>query len=287
VPGNKLDWMLKAPKYGADALILDLEDSVPEDQKVASRALIQRAIVELGPRRRPKLFARMNGLSTGLAEEDLEAVVRPGLFAIEAPKINGPEDIRELDALLTRLETKAGMEPGQTAIMPLTESARAMREAYEIAMASPRVTYLFVAGGSGDGDMARVLGFRETPGHLETLYVRSKILLDAKAAGAHPICGVLGRLDELGELAQQAKEARDLGFVGSNVIHPSHVPVVNEAFTPTQSEIDHWKEIVAAVEEGQRRGSAAVAHKGKMLDIAHLTYAREMLEIANMYQSAE
>jgi citrate lyase subunit beta/citryl-CoA lyase len=287
VPGNKLDWMLKAPRYGSDALILDLEDSVPPDQKVQSRALVQRAIDELGHLHRPKLFARMNALATGLAEGDLEAVVRPGLFAIEAPKIDGPEDMRTLDALLSDLESRAGLPVGQTAIMPLTESARAMREAYEIAMASPRVAYLFVAGGSGDGDMARVLGFRETPGRLETLYVRSKIVLDARAAGVFPICGLLGPLADLEGLSRQAEEARDLGFTGSNVVHPSHVPIVNRAFSPKQSDLDHWREIVATVEEGQRRGTAAVAYKGKMLDIAHLSYAREMLDLASSYLSEE
>ena len=139
VPGNKLEWMLKAPKYGADALIFDLEDAVPPDQKTASRAIVRQALETLGRPERPHLFVRVNGMTTGLARDDLAAVICPMLFGVYLPKADGPEEVACLDEWLTELEAGAGLEPGAIFIRPLLETARGHRECYEIAMASPRV----------------------------------------------------------------------------------------------------------------------------------------------------
>ena len=121
VPGNKFDWMMKSPKYGADALIFDLEDSVPDDQKAQSRETVRKAVNELYQTTRTRLFVRINAVSTDLADEDVEAIVGPGLFGIQAPKIEGPEAVRHLDALLTKFETRAKLPAGQIFIMPLIE----------------------------------------------------------------------------------------------------------------------------------------------------------------------
>src|SRR5690349_20815898 len=109
VPGQRLEWMLKAPKYGADALILDLEDSVPPDLKVGARATVRRALDELGQQARPYLFVRINPASTDLAAGDLEAVVGPGLFGVYLPKCEGPEEAAWVDERLTALEAQRGL----------------------------------------------------------------------------------------------------------------------------------------------------------------------------------
>ena len=110
VPGNKLEWMRKAPKYGSDALIFDLEDSVPPEQKADSRKLVRQAIDELRPLGRPRLLVRINDVRTGRAEADLEAIVAAGLFGVQLPKTDGPEEIRHLDAVLNGLEEHAGLK---------------------------------------------------------------------------------------------------------------------------------------------------------------------------------
>ena len=288
VPGNKLDWMLKSTKYGADALIFDLEDSVPDDQKAASRTTVRKAIDDLYQTTRTRLFVRINAVTTGLAEQDLEAIVAPGLFGIQAPKIEGPDAVRHLDALLANVETKAKLPVGQIFIMPLIEDAEGVREAYEIAMAAARVGYLQAGvGASGPlamGDMARSVGYREITGH-ETAYLLGKVVLDARAAGiTNPCTGLTSApINDLAAVRALAQRGRNFGYLGANLIHPSHVAFANEVFGPSQEEIDHWTGLVAAVEEAQKKGTAAIVYKGKMVDIAHYTYAREMLKRAAEY----
>jgi citrate lyase subunit beta/citryl-CoA lyase len=283
VPGNKLDWMLKAPKYGADALIFDLEDAVPPEQKVASRAIIRQALEALAAQPRPRLFVRINGMTTGLARDDLAAVICPALFGVYLPKADGPEEIAQLDAWLGELEAAAGLEAGRIFIRPLLETARGHRECYEIAMASPRVAYLGTGGG-GQGDIARALGYRETPSGLETLYLRSKVLLDVRTAGiTNPIGGLWDRIHDLDGLRAHCERERSLGYQGLHAIHPSHVPIINEVFSPTPEEVAYWQGLVAAVEAGQRQGTAAVVYAGRMVDIAHLTHARDMVALAAQY----
>ena len=292
VPGNKLDWMLKSPKYGADALIFDLEDSVPDDQKVQSRATVRKAVNDLYQTTRTRLFVRINAVSTGLAEKDVEAVVGPGLFGIQAPKIEGPEAVRRLDAVLANCETKAKLPVGQIFIMPLIEDASGVREAYEISMAAARVGYLQTGvGASGPlamGDMARSVGYREITGH-ETAYLLGKVIVDARAAGiTNPCTGLTSApINDLAAVRALAQRGRNFGYLGANLIHPSHVPIVNEVFSPSQAEIAYWTGLVAAVEKGQQGGTSAVIYKGKMVDIAHLTYAREMLKRAAEYVSQD
>ncbi len=277
VPGNKLDWLLKAPQYGSDALVLDLEDSVPPADKDEARRLVARAIDEIGPRGRPRLFVRLNPLSSGRTAGDLAAVVRSGLFGVYLPKDEGPTDVRRLADLLDEAELRAGLPIGQTIIRPMLESARAIREAYEVALASPRVGYLGM-GAAGSGDFARALGFRETPDRLETLFYRSKVILDARAAGIpYPMGGVWMKINDLDGLRRYAEEARNLGYLGMQSIYPGHVAIINEVFTPSAEEIEYYRGLVAAVEAAEATGTSAVVYRGDMVDIAHLTYARQVL----------
>jgi citrate lyase subunit beta / citryl-CoA lyase len=286
VPGNKLDWMLKAPKYGADALIFDLEDAVPDDQKVASRAIVRQALEQLGTRR-PRLFVRVNRVPTGLTADDLAAVVCAPLFGVYLPKTDTPGEVQLVDRWLGELEAAAGLPPGQILIRPLLETARGIRDCYEIAMASPRVAYLGTGGG-GQGDIALALGYQETPLGLETLYIRTKCILDVRAANInHPIGGLYDRIHDLEGLRAHCQRERSLGYLGLHAIHPSHVPVINEIFSPPAEEVAYWQGLVDAVEAGQQRGTAAVVYEGRMVDIAHLTHARAMVAMAREFQAAD
>jgi citrate lyase subunit beta/citryl-CoA lyase len=136
-------------------------------------------------------------------------------------------------------------------------------------------------GGGKDGDVARALGYRWTPEQTETLFLRCKVLLDARAAGiACPISGGWFDVRDLEGLRAYAMHLRDLGYRGMHLIHPSHVPVVNEVFSPSTEEIARWRGLVEAVEQGRSQGSAAVTYRGAMVDIAHEQNARAMLEMA-------
>ena len=278
VPGNKEDWMRKAPQYGADALILDLEDSVPDEGKAEARALVRKMAEELSGRGQT-LFVRVNRLETGLTGFDLEAVTCPGVYGILLPKVQSPEDVVEVDILLKFFEQKAGMEVGSICIDPSLETAAGIRAAYDIATASDRVAHMGGSGGKG-GDTARSVGFQWTLEGTETLFIKSKVLVDSRAAGVgYPMSGGWMDIHNLDGLRTLATQLKQLGYTGMHLIHPSHVPVVNEVFTPTREEIAHWQGLLQAMEERRREGSAAVTYAGDMVDVAHEETARAMLEM--------
>ncbi|MCH9039443.1 MAG: CoA ester lyase [Chloroflexi bacterium] len=279
VPGNKEDWMRKAPKYGADALILDLEDSVPLQEKAEARALVRNMLDELGDAGQT-LVVRVNTLETGMTGDDLEAIVCDNLYCIILPKVQSPADIAEVEALLKFFERRAGVEIGKTFIDPGLETAEGIRNAYDIATASDRVAHMGGSGGKG-GDTARSIGFQWTPDGMETLFLRSKVLIDSRAAGVQfPISGGWFELRDLDGLRKYATELRQLGYTGMHLIHPYHVPVVNEVFTPTAEQIATWQGLVNAMEEMRKTGGAAVMYNGDMVDIAHEETARTMLNMA-------
>ena len=279
VPGNKEDWMRKAPKYGADALILDLEDSVPPENKPDARTLVGEMLQELS-KASQTLVVRVNRLETGLTGEDLEAVTGPNLYCVLLPKVESPADVVEVDNLLTHFERREGMEVGKILIDPALETALGIRQSYEIATASPRVAHMGASGGKG-GDTARSIGFQWTPEGTETLYLRSKVLVDVRAAGIpYPMSGGWMDIHDLDGLRASAEQAKRLGYTGMHLIHPSHVPVVNEVFTPTKEEVKHWRGLVKAMEQRRALGGAAVTYDGDMVDIAHEETARSMLAMA-------
>ena len=279
VPGNKEDWMRKAPQYGSDALILDLEDSVPPENKAQARGLVSKMLKELGGAS-PKLVVRVNRLETGLTGADLEAVTCPELYCVLLPKVQGPEDVVEVDNLLGHFERKAGMDLGQVFIDPSLETASGIRQSWEIAISSPRVAHMGASGGKG-GDTARSIGFEWTPEGMETLFLRSKVLVDVRAAGIpYPMSGGWMDIHNLDGLRESAKQAKRLGYTGMHLIHPSHVPVVNEVFSPSPEDVQHWKGLIEAMEKQRATGGAAVTYGGDMVDIAHEETARAMLAMA-------
>ena len=276
VPGNKEDWMRKAPQYGADALILDLEDSVPDAGKAEARALVRKMAEELGSAGQT-LFVRVNRLETGLTGLDMEAVTCPQIYGILLPKVQEPRDVVEVDILLKFFEQKAGMEIGSICIDPSLETAQGIRSAYEIATASDRVAHMGGSGGKG-GDTARSVGFQWTLEGAETLFIKSKVLVDSRSAGIqYPLSGGWMDIHNLDGLRTLATQLKQLGYTGMHLIHPSHVPVVNEVFTPSREEIAHWQGLLEAMKSRRQEGSAAVTYAGDMVDVAHEETARAML----------
>ena len=279
VPGNKEDWMRKAPQYGSDALIFDLEDSVPVPDKAEARVLVRKMLEELGGEK-PALTVRVNRLETGLTGDDLEAIICPQLYGVLLPKVDSPADVVEVGNLLSHFEGKAGMEVGSVFVDPGLETAQSIRQAYDIATASPRIAHMGGSGGKG-GDTSRSIGFQWTPEGLETLYLKSKVLIDARSAGVpYPMSGGWFDIHDLEGLRALAVQLRQLGYTGMHLIHPSHVPVVNEVFSPTPEDVQHWQGLVKAMEEMRATGGAAVTFGGDMVDIAHEETARTMLAIA-------
>ena len=285
VPGHKPQWIDKALAAGADCVVLDLEDSVPADLKAGARATVAdsiRAVRERDPR--VGLFVRVNPLDTRLTGADLEAVVVPGLTGVFAPKIETATDVLRYDALLDHFEARNGVT-GLEYIVPV-EMVAAIQNARGIATASPRVGAM-IGPTAEHADIARAVGYRWTPEGEETLYLRSRVLLACREAGIHPLTGLWERLDDLVGLKTFAEKGRQLGFRGMIAIHPTHVPVVNEAFTPTADEVEFHEGLLAAYERAAAAGSGAVRYRGVHIDKAHVDTARDWLAHARSLPGAD
>jgi citrate lyase subunit beta / citryl-CoA lyase len=276
---------------GADSIVIDLEEPrapFPETERDKARQVVAAFLDSIAnDTTGPFVFARVQPPASGQTLRDLRAVMSPRLGGVLVPKINGPAEVHAADALLTCMEVELGLPRGGVAIYPILETAQALRAAYEIAVASPRVAYM---GGavSRFGDIHQAVGFRWTPEGRETLFLRSKVLIDARAAGIrYPISGMWGgaRDDEVG-LRRWCRELRDLGYFGMMIGDPLYVPTVHEAFTPTAEEIAYWLDLDRLATEAERSGSGPITYgdpnqgEGHVVHIAHVGSARLNLEWA-------
>jgi citrate lyase subunit beta/citryl-CoA lyase len=268
---------------GVDGLILDLEDSVPEGLKVDARAEVVRSVGRLRESGSGVgVYVRVNALDTGLSGDDIAAVVVPGLDGLSLPKTYGPEDIIRFDALVTHFELKNGVAPGSVEFICNLETAEAYASCERMAVASPRVVTLF-AGTARDADVSRSIGFQFTPGGSETLYLRSRAVLAARAAGLEfPLVGVWQDLADPEGARRFSEQNRSLGFRGQVLIHPSHVAVANEVFSPSKFEVDFYAGMIAAFERAEAGGAAAVVYEGMHVDYAHIKTAREVLAFSEL-----
>jgi citrate lyase subunit beta / citryl-CoA lyase len=288
VPGSEEEEVNRAAGHGADAIVIDLEEPrtpYPEHEREATR-LRMRAFFDgaAGQAGSPRWFVRVQPPDTGQTLKDLRAVMGPHLAGVLLPKVYGPEDVYRLDALLTCLEAEGGLPMGSTVVYPILETAQSLRLAYEIAVASPRVQYM---GGavSRFGDIHQALGYRWTEEGRETLFLRSKVLVDARAAGIrYPISGMWGgATDDTDGLARWSNELRDLGYFGMMLGDPAHVPMVNAIFSPTAEEISYWQDLDRLANEAEERGSGPVLYgdpnqgEGHVVHLAHVGSARKNL----------
>jgi citrate lyase subunit beta/citryl-CoA lyase len=278
VPGHRPAWVEKAIASGADCVVLDLEDSVPTDEKAAARVLVADSIARVRETNSEVgLFVRVNPLATRLTGADLEAVVVPGLTGIFAPKIEQATDVLQYDALLDHFETRNGVERLEY-IVPV-ETVPAIQNCREVAQASPRVGAM-IGPSAEHADIARAVGYEWTPEGLETLYLRSRVLLACREAGIHAITGLWEDLENLDGLAEFARRGRQLGFRGMIAIHPSHVATVNDAFSPSAEDIAFYEGMVKAYEAAAAEGVGALRYRGLHIDKAHYDKAVEWLERA-------
>ncbi|MEZ4279840.1 MAG: CoA ester lyase [Myxococcota bacterium] len=280
VPANREDRIHKALASEADAIAIDLESATPAGETEHARTIVRRVLAERSAPRgdgRPAIFLRVHEARSPEQALDLAAAVGPALCGILLPQVVDEGDVAATEAALARAESAAGIAVGRTRIMPLVESASAIRRAFEIASASPRVAYMGGATSRG-GDLARSLGHRFTEAGLETLFLRSKVLVDVRAAGVpNPISGIWGRVDDLTGLRAFAEQARDLGYEGLMTIHPAQVPIVNAVFSPSADEIAEWRRILEALEAAEREGLGAIRLDGRLVDAAHAKTARDRL----------
>ncbi len=271
VPANRADRMQKALASEADGVVFDLESAIPRGAAAEARANVRQALEGHTPDE-AAVFVRVSAMGTDDFAPDVEACRHSSLTTLMLPQVTGPEEVAAADAALEGVEAR---------IMPLVETASAVRLAYELATASDRVAYMGGATGR-HGDLGRSVGYQWSPEGTETLYLRQKVLIDVRSAGVpNPLSGLWGTVDDLDGLTGFATQTRQLGYEGMMIIHPSHIPIVNQIFSPTAEEIEGWRQLIATVEEHEAQGVGAFRHQGRLIDHAHLLTAQQQLARAH------
>jgi citrate lyase subunit beta/citryl-CoA lyase len=281
VPGGNERMIQKALTLPADGLILDLEDAVAPELKPATRPIVRRWLetLDFGPRER---WVRMNPISSEHAEADLEETIagRPAGYVV--PKPRRAEDIRRVDAILDRLESKHGLPHGSTRLIPIaTETPEGLLNIREVAGASARIAAI----SWGVEDLSAAMGLprvRDDEGRYLDIarYARVMCAVAASAAGIEAIDTVFTDIPDLAGLARECREGVAMGFAGKISIHPGQIDVINTEFTPSRGEAEDALALIAAFAEHAARGAGAFAWKGQMMDQPHLTRARKIAERA-------
>lgn len=271
VPATAERFVAKAHTRGADAIILDLEDSIPPVEKEAARAALASAARIVG-QAGADVVVRINR-PLELAVPDIAAAVMPQVSALMLPKIMGPEHVRLLSEVVAAREAALGMPLGHTRFIALVETPAALPHLNAIAAADPRMAAL----GAGGEDMATELEGQPTP---DAMYVFAMLAVAAaRAAGILPM-GALGPFADFKDLeAYRAglRRSRALGFACAACIHPVHVPIINEEYGVKPEELDRAKRLVATFEDAVARGLGAVAFEGAMIDLPIVERARRLI----------
>jgi citrate lyase subunit beta/citryl-CoA lyase len=261
-----------AARRGADAIILDLEDSVAVSEKERARGLASEA-AEIVARGGADVVVRVNR-PWRQCLRDLEAVVGPRVLAVALPKTESTDHVRMVAEVVDELEAERGMAQGTTRLIAMVETAAALFRIAEIARAHPRLVGLNV----GAEDFALSAGILP---EAEGLFMPKQLcVFAARAAGIMPL-GFIGTIAEFRDLdgfRATIRRSRRLGFVGASVIHPSQVPILNEEFRPSAAEVDHARRVVAAYDKALAEGVGAVTVDGKMIDVPVVERARLLVE---------
>ena len=271
VPVTQRRFVDGAARRGADAIILDLEDSVAASEKERARGLVPEA-AEIVSRGGADVVVRINR-PLRMTVRDLEAVIGPGILAVALPKAESAEHVQLVAEIIDELELERGIALGTTKMLAMVETASAFFHIAEIARAHPRL----VALNLGAEDFATSAGI--LPEAEALTLPKQTAVFAARAAGIMPM-GFIGSIAEFHDLdafRETIRRSRRFGFVGASVIHPSQVAILNEEFRPSAAEIDHASRIVAAYEKAYAEGVGAVTVDGKMIDVPIVERAKLLL----------
>jgi len=274
MPGNNPAMLQNAGIYGADTVIFDLEDAVAISEKDAARQLVHNAIKTINY---PcEVAIRINHILTPYGLDDLKVVLAAKPDLIRLPKAESPEEIAQVDAIISEAEQKYGFAAGSINMMAAIETAKGLRLAYEIATASPRMVALAIGGEDFIADLKTT---RSKDG--KELYVaRSQLLLAARAAGIDAIDTVYSDINDEETFIAEVNMIKQLGFDGKSVINPRQVRIVKEIFTPSEKEIAHAERVITAYKAAIERNSGVINLDGKMIDTPMVLRAERVLAYA-------
>ena len=263
VPGNQPNMLEKATGFLPDAFVPDMEDSVPMEEKANARKTVAEHLPGLAARG-PLVIPRVNSLDTGLLEED------------------NTEDIDAVSSILDDIEAKSGLPNGQTRLLPWIETAMAIVRCYEICSSSSRIAGVSL----GAEDFTNDMGIERTTDDSEIAYPRSVIGVAARAADVLALDTPFFAFRDPEGLRENCLGSRKVGFKGKFAIHPAQIEIINEAFSPSPSEIEHARRVIEAFDEAQSRGRGSTSLDGHVVDVPVVKRAEALLELASSLPSA-
>lgn len=275
LPGNNPNMLINGNCLGSDAVIFDLEDAVSPAEKDAARILVRNTIRYMDFRG-CELIVRINSIDTPYWQKDLDEILpcKPDLILL--PKTGSAADALVVDAYISQVEEKLGMEQNTVGLMPLIETAMGVENAFTIASSTKRVKALFL----GAEDLTADLQCKRTKESREIEYARTRLVVAARAAGVDVYDTPFVDVNDDEGIVQDAQIAKNLGFTGKASISPRHVEVINAVFSPTQQEVDYAYEVMEAIALAKSQGKGAISLRGKMIDAPIVTRAERTIAMA-------
>ncbi|AMB98712.1 citrate lyase subunit beta [Aerococcus urinaehominis] len=261
--------------YGADSIILDLEDAVAENQKDAARFSLYQALkhIDYGE---TEVLVRINGLDTPHWQEDIRCVVAGGADGIRIAKCETADDVRQVEAAVEAAEIEFGVSVGRTLLMAALESPLGILNAYDIVTASDRMFGCAISG----GDFRKSMQVQIEPGGIEMLAARGQMLLAARAAGVQCFDTMFPNIDDMEGFKAEVIQNHQMGFDGKSVVNPKQIQFVHETFAPSEEEIRYAEKLVRSFNEQADSGVGVYTVDGKMVDLPFFDDARRILDLA-------
>jgi citrate lyase subunit beta/citryl-CoA lyase len=277
VPGNSPGMLQHCPRFGADSVLLDLEDAVALSEKDAARDLVVEMLksLDFGSL---VVTVRVNGADTEFFEEDLRAVVPLKPHAVRVPKCSGPEDVLLADRLIGAIEEEHGIEVGTVRIHAMLETAEGVVRAREIGGSCGRVSALTLGG----QDLTADMGVSKTREGWELFVARSQVALAARSLGLEAFDTVYADVEDHQGLYEETRRVVGLGFTGKAAIHPSQIEWIHRAFVPEEEEVRRARRIVEAARLAEAEGRGVVSVDGRMVDAPVVRRALHTLSLWEM-----
>ena len=275
LPGNNPNMLINGNCLGSDAVVFDLEDAVSPAEKDAARILVRNTMRYMDFRG-CEIIVRINSTDTAFWQKDIDEILpcKPGLVLL--PKTGTAADVQMVDAYMTQVEEKLGLERNTVGIMPLIETAMGVENAFAIASSTKRVKALFL----GAEDLTADLQCKRTKEGREIEYARTRLVVAARAVGVDVYDTPFTDVNDDEGIVKDAQLAKTVGFTGKASISPRHGEGINSVFSPTQKDVDYAYEVMGAIALAKEQGKGAIALHGKMIDAPIVARAQQTIAMA-------
>jgi len=277
IPGNNPAMLQQGGVYGADGILMDLEDAVAHEQKDAARTLVKSMIKSINYYN-TEITVRVNHIDTPFGLADLEAIVPLQVDALRVPKIETKHEIQRIIDIIEKIEKRFNIVNSNMKIHPMIETALGVENAFEIAGKSKRIDAITIGG----QDLTADMGIINSKDGIGVDYARRRIVMAAKAYKIDALDTVFVDLDDEEGLRKETEYAKKIGFTGKAIINPRQIGIVHDVFTPTEDEIRRALRIIKEFNKNKEKGIGVFAVDGKMVDAPVVTRAMAVLELADI-----